>query len=195
MLERKHIKNMTLCLTAILALGASFGCAKKRTPPPDPVQVSTTNINERAVLIHRGDDGSRRYYRDNNGKLYYVDTAGAIHMIDRSPVVQQGPAGIYYIIDDDNIRYSTDDRGRLYYIDNSNRTIYIDDSGAGRVIDPLPIMRGGTYPKIDQVRSLNTCNEAWRKCTSRCDDDPGLSSKRSCLEKCDFQREQCLQPY
>lgn len=194
MQESRIHRTMLLCFAAILAVSATYGCAKKRTPP-EPTEATTTRVNERAVIVHRGDDGSRRYYRDNNGKLYYVDTAGAVHTIDRSPVVQQGPAGLYYIIDDDNVSYSTDDRGRLYYRDNSNRTVYIDDSSAGRVIDPLPIMRGDSYPRIEQVRSLSYCNESWRKCTSRCDDDPGLGSKRNCLENCDFQREQCLQPY
>lgn len=195
-------KMVLLCLTAILAIGVASGCVKRQKNPPDVAQSPAVNpnervvyANERAVIVHRGDDGSRRYYRDDNGKLYYVDQVGAVHTIERNARVERGTAGLYYIIDDDNVSYYTDQGGRLYYRDASGRGIFVEESGAGRVIDPLPILRGDTYPRIEHVRSLESCNDDWRKCSRKCDEDRGLGSKRSCLENCDYQREQCLKPY
>ncbi len=189
-------------LTAVLAIGVAAGCARKQRTPPDlterPVATPSPNVayvNERAVIVHRGDDGSRRYYRDDNGKLYYVDQNGAVHTIERNARVQRGTAGLYYIVDDDNISYYTGNDGRVYYRDVSGRDVYIEDSGAGRVIDPLPLLRGNTYPRIEHVRSLETCNDAWRKCSNKCNEGIGLNSNASCLENCDNQREQCLTPY
>jgi len=147
------------------------------------------------VIVHSRDESTRRYYRDDNGKLYYVDQNGTVNVIERQPRVERGTAGLYYIIDDDAVNYSTDERGRLFYREPSGRTVYVEESGAGKVIDPLPILRGQSYPRIEQVRSLEYCNDEWRKCSSRCDDAPGLGNKRSCLESCDYQREQCLKPY
>lgn len=193
---------LLLSLVAVLAIGVATGCARKQRTPPDLTErpaptpsPSVTYVNERAVLVHRGDDSSRRYYRDDNGKLYYVDQNGAVHTIERNARVERGSAGLYYIVDDDNVNYYTDKSGRLYYRDTTGRDVYIEDSGAGRVIDPLPILRGDTYPRIEHVRSLQTCNDAWRKCSNKCNDGIGLGSNTSCLENCDYQREQCLKPY
>jgi hypothetical protein len=164
------------------------------TSPQEPTQGATLSTNERAVIVHRGDEGARQYYRDANGNIYYVDQAGAIHMVDRPARVEHGAGGLYYIIDDDNVRYSTDENGRLYYRD-SGGVRYIEEGGSGRVIDPLPILQGNSYPRVEQVRSLESCNDEWRSCSTKCDNAPGLSNKRSCLENCDNQREQCLKPY
>ena len=197
----KH-RMLLFCLSAIVALTAASGCAKRSTTPPDPVKPVAVYPSERevysgerAVIVHRGDESPRRYYRDDRGKLYYVDQNGAVHDIERNARIERGTAGLYYIIDDDNVTYYTDERGRLFYKDTSGRGIYVEESGAGRVIDPLPILSGQSYPRIEHTRSLEYCNNAWRKCNSKCDDSPGLGNKRNCLENCDYEREQCLQPY
>lgn len=194
-MQSKHKYTMILSLTAILVLVVAWGCTRRNAAsPPTPMQGETLSTNERAVIVHPADDGTRRYYRDANGKIYYVDPNGAIHMVERKARVEQGVGGLYYIIDDDNVQYSKDENGRLYYQD-SGRTRYIEESGSGRVIDPLPIMRGDSYPPVQHVRSLETCNNEWRACSTKCDNAPGLNSKRACFENCDYQREQCLKPY
>jgi len=194
--QQRYTHHILLGMAAILIIAVASGCARKvKNPPEQPVPVANTYVNDRAVLVHRGDDGSRRYYRDESGKLYYVDQGGAVHVLESRTRVEQGPAGLYYIIDDDDVSYYTDDRGRLFYRDSAGRELFVEESEQGRVIDPLPLMRGSQYPRIEQVRSLSTCNGEWRKCVSRCDDSSALSNKRNCLENCDYQREQCLQPY
>ncbi|WP_243366400.1 hypothetical protein [Fundidesulfovibrio soli] len=185
-----------LCALILMAFIAASGCTRRDRTPPEPTAAVTTHTHERAVIVRNSNQGSQRYYRDENGKLYYVDQGGAIHEVERSARVERGTAGLYYIIDDDNVTYKTDESGRLYYRDTSSgRAIYVEDSGAGKVIDPLPILRGGSYPRIEHVRSLDYCNDAWRRCTSECDNSPGLNNKRNCFDNCDYQREQCLKPY
>jgi len=199
--------KLGLLLMGVVAILAT-GCAHKKAPVQEPTvaanpfsgeRVVYTNdsmtTNERVVVVHRGDDNSRRYYRDNNGKLYYVDRNGAIHDIDRAPKVERGALGLYYIIDDDNVSYNTDENGRLYYRDTSGRVMMIEDSGTGRVIDPLPILQSGSNPMVLHERSYEYCTDAWRRCMRQCDDVAGLSSKKNCLENCDYKREQCLKPY
>jgi hypothetical protein len=188
-------RTVMLSLTAIMILTVAWSCTRRNmAPPPAPTQGATLSTNERAVIVHRGDDGTRRYYRDENGKLFFVDQEGAVHSIERNARVEHGAGGLYYIIDDDNVQYSTDDNGRLYYRD-SGTVRYIEEGGSGRVIDPLPILQGGAYPRMEQVHSLESCNDDWRKCSTKCDNEPGLSNKRTCLENCDYHREQCLKPY
>ena len=201
-MKGRYRDTLVLCVAAILAVTVSYGCAKKNPAPPEPVRAAAVYpadkgviINERAVIVHRSDESTRRYYRDDRGKLYYVDQNGAVHDIESTARIERGVAGLYYIIDDDNVQYYTDQNGRLFFRDASGRHVYIEESGAGKVIDPLPILRGDSYPRIEHVRSLDYCNDAWRKCTTRCDDSPGLGNKRNCLENCDYQREQCLKPY
>lgn len=184
-----------LGVSAIVVVATTTGCVRARRPLPPEVVTTTQYIDDRAVIVHRSDDNQRRYYRDNDGKLYYVDDGGAVHSIDRNVRVERGTAGLYYIVDDDNDRYYTNEEGRLYYRDTSGGVIHIEESGAGRVIDPLPILRGESYPRIEHVRSLDYCNDTWRKCNSSCGRSSGLNSKRSCYSDCDYQREQCLKPY
>lgn len=135
------------------------------------------------------------YYRDGNGKIYYVDQSGRPVVVERNVRVERGNAGMYYIMDDDQVTYYTNEYGRLYYRDASGRDVFIEEAGAGTVIDPLPLLSGGVYPRVEQVRSLGYCNSEWRSCNARCYDPSGLGNRRSCLESCDYQREQCLKPY
>jgi hypothetical protein len=85
----KH-RTVLLSLFAIVALVAISACAKRTPPPPEPVKAAAVYpsgdvyVNERAVLVHRGDESPRRYYRDDRGKLYYVDQNGAVHDIERN---------------------------------------------------------------------------------------------------------------
>lgn len=195
MQRKRGLSCLILGMAALLVVAVTTGCVRNRRPPPPDVVTTSNNSDDRAVIVHRNDEGPRRYYRDNNGKLYYVDEAGSVHSIDRNVRVERGTAGLYYIVDDDNDRYYTNTEGRLYYRDSSGGAIHIEESGAGRVIDPLPILRGESYPRIEHVRSLDYCNDTWRKCNTSCDRSSGLSSKRTCFGDCDYQREQCLQPY
>lgn len=181
-------------MMSILAMALSTGCVRRLPPPPDTEEV-TTYTSDRAVVVRRNDGEQRQYYRDDNGKLYYVDTSGSINVIERNVRVERSTAGLYYILDDDNLDYYTDNNGRLYYRDNSGRNVYIEENTTEKVIDPLPILRGEYNPMIQHRRGLEYCNDNWRKCTNRCDDSRGLGSKRTCLGECDYQREQCLQPY
>lgn len=190
-----HRTTYLLGALTFLVLFVASGCARRTLSPPDAASSVTVYPNERAMIVHRGDEGQRLYYRDDNGRIYYVDQAGRPVVVERNMRVERGSAGMYYILDDDNIHYSTNESGRLYYRDNSGRDVYVEEAGAGRVIDPLPILRGGAYPRIEQVRSLDYCNSQWRTCNARCYDPSGLGNKRSCLENCDYQREQCLKPY
>lgn len=190
--------NRTVCLSGVLAFLIVFvasGCVRRTVPLVDSTSGVTVYQSDRAMVVHRGDEGQRLYYRDDNGRIYYVDQSGRPNMVDRNVRVERGTAGMYYILDDDNVSYYTNEHGRLYYRDTSGRDIYIEEAGAGKVIDPLPILRGDVYPRVAQVRSLDYCNNQWRTCTTGCYDASGLGSKRSCLENCDYKREQCLQPY
>jgi hypothetical protein len=191
-----NIRSMLLLsVVVVMALVAVSGCAKKVKAPPETAMEPTLRSEDRAVIVHRSDEGARHYYRDDKGKLYYIDQTGAVNVIERNPRVERGPAGLYYIIDDDNVNYSTDDSGRLYYRDSAGRMVYIEDSGAGKVIDPLPILRGDTYPKVEYLRSMDTCNDKWRSCLTKCNEYSGINGRRNCLDNCDAQREQCVRPY
>ena len=180
---------------SFLVLFVASGCVRRTMPPPEAASSVTVYQGERAMIVHRGDEGQRLYYRDDSGKIYYVDQSGNPIVVERNMRVERGTAGMYYILDDDNVTYYTNESGRLYYRDTSGRDIFIEEAGAGKVIDPLPILSGGAYPRIEHQRSLEYCNNQWRTCTTRCYDPSGLGNKRSCLENCDYQREQCLKPY
>jgi len=187
----------TLCLlsvVAFIALSVASGCVRRTTLSSDGSSVSVYQ-NDRAMIVHRGDEGDRLYYRDDNGKIYYVDQSGRPVVVERNVRVERGNAGMYYIMDDDQVTYYTNEYGRLYYRDPSGRDVFVEEAGAGRVIDPLPLLRGGVYPRVEQVRSLGSCNSEWRNCNARCYDPSGLGNRRSCLGSCDYQREQCLKPY
>jgi len=191
-----HVRNVLIGLVSALAVATVVSCARKPPPVPESASGTTTYPRDRAVIVHRGgDENIKQYYRDDNGKLYYVDKFGSVHVVEKTARIERGTAGLYYIIDDDNVTYSTDQSGRVYYRDNAGRTVFIEESGAGKVIDPLPILRGDSSTRVEHLRGLDFCNEAWRKCTNRCDEAQGLSSKRTCLENCDYQRDECLKPY
>ncbi|MBF0480657.1 MAG: hypothetical protein HQK81_14975 [Desulfovibrionaceae bacterium] len=185
-----HKNWFVFSLAAILLMAAASGCVRNGSSTTAATTPEPMDVRERAVIVHK-DDGSRRYYRDDNGKLYYVDQAGAVHTIERHTRVETGGNGLYYIVDDDNVNYRTDNNGRLFYRDDSGRKVYIEESGSGHVIDPLPLLRGESYPMIENARSLDSCNASWRTCTARCYDAADLSNRRSCLGECDIQRERC----
>ena len=189
-MRNRHERTLLLMgLAAILVLASACVRNDATTATTDPAPM---DVRERAVIVHRDDDGSRRYYRDDNGRLYYVDQAGTSHAVERHTRVETGDNGLYYIVGDDNVSYYTDDNGRLFYRDDSGRKVYIEDSGPGRVIEPLPILRGESYPRIENVQSLDSCNASWRTCTARCYDASDSSNRRICLGNCDSQREQCV---
>lgn len=190
-----HRLSYLLGSLAVLALFVAPGCVRRTTPLPDAEGNVTVYPNERAMIVHRSDEGQRLYYRDSNGKIYYVDQSGNPVIIEKTMRVERGTAGMYYILDEDNVTYSTNESGRLYYRDTSGRDIFIEEAGAGKVIDPLPILSGGAYPIIEQARSLEYCNNQWRIDSAKCYDAANRGNKRDCLEKCDYQREQCLRPY
>lgn len=180
---------------ALLALVVASGCVRRNALPPDAANTVAAYPSERAMIVHRGDEGQRLYYRDGNGKIYYLDQAGSPIIVERNMRVERGKAGMYYILDEDNVTYYTNEYGRLYYRDTSGRDIFLEEAGAGKVIDPLPLLSGSVYPKVEQARSLEYCNNQWRTCTAQCYDPSGLGNRRNCLENCDYQREQCLKLY
>lgn len=191
---RYHRSFWLLGSVVLLALAAGFGCVRRTTATSDTISSAPVYQSDRAMIVHRGDDSQRLYYRDDNGKIYFVDSSGKPNLIERNVRVERGNAGLYYIIDDDNVKYYTNDRGRLYYRDNSGRDVFIEESGTGAVIDPLPILRGEGYPRVEHIRSQPSCNSVWRQCTAQCYNSPGFTNSRPCLESCDTQRERCLNP-
>ncbi|MHC1789724.1 hypothetical protein [Solidesulfovibrio sp.] len=195
MKTQSYKQTYFFALLVFIVVLSAVGCVRRTTTPPAVASSVPVYPGERAMIVHRGDAGQRLYYRDDSGRIYYVDQSGNSVVVERNVRVERGTSGMYYILDDDNMHYYTNEHGRLYYRDTSGRDIFIEEAGAGKVIDPLPLLSGGVYPRIEQVRSLDYCNNQWRTCTTRCYDASNLGNKRSCLENCDYQREQCLKPY
>jgi len=124
-----------------------------------------------------------------------VDSKGGVHVIERNIRVEPGTGGLFAIIDDRNTRYYYDENNRLYYRNDAGNIVYAEESDSGKVIDPLPILRGDYSGRQMHLRSPEYCTGEWNKCMNRCDFPVGRGNKRTCLEECDFAREQCLQPY
>lgn len=186
----KKIMFVQALLVGAIAVLAISGCAQRSRTASDSSDTSTPVYTaERPVAVEAG---ARRYYRDDTGRLYYVEPSGSMRVIERRVRVEPATGGLYTIIDDNNTRYYYDETGRLFSRDDTGRLIYVEENSPGKVIDPLPILTGGHQM---QYRSVGFCTDEWKKCTSRCNDAPGLSNKRNCLEDCDFKRQQCLQPY
>jgi len=139
--------------------------------------------------------GPKRYYRDENGRLYHVDPQGGLRVIERNVRVEPGTGGLFAIIDDQNVRYYYDETGRLYYRDSGGKVLYVEESNAGKVIDPLPLLRGEYAGRNMHLRSPEFCRSELNKCMTTCDRASGLGNKKACLDDCDYKRELCLQPY
>ena len=195
MKTNSHRLPYVLGSLALLVLFVVSGCVRRTMPQPDTANRVTAYPSERAMIVHRSDGEQRLYYRDIDGKIYYLDQSGNHVVIEKTMRVERSNAGMYYILDDDNATYITNESGRLLYRDTSGRDIFIEEAGAGKVIDPLPFLSGGVYPRIEQTRSLEYCNNQWRIGSAKCHDASNRGNKRECLENCDYQREQCLRPY
>ena len=140
---------------------------------------------------------SKRYYRSANGQMYYVDDQGAVHTIARSGVVTtySGDTTVYYIEGDERPFYP-DETGRLYYRVPQGGIYYLDDTGPGKVIDPLPILRGTEFaPAIESGRSQTYCSSQWKKCSSQCSDLSREADRRACMDNCDIERGNCERSY
>lgn len=191
MIRQQHFQFCLMIVFGFVLIGAA-GCVK-RNRSGYVSSNGTTVYSEKRTMA--SEHGPRRYYRDENGRLYHVDQNGGLRVIERKVRVESGPSGLFSIIDDRNVRYYYDENNRLYYRDNSGNVLYIEESEPGKVIDPLPILRGDYSGRRMRLRSPDYCTGEWNKCMNRCDSSAGLGSRRSCLEECDFSREQCLQPY
>ena len=188
----KHALLMGLAI--IVVLTTAYGCARRTTSTAEKAKDTNLYPTERVMIVHGADEATRQYYRDDNGKIFYIDQNGPTRVIERSPRVERGAAGLYYIVDDNSDKYSVDDNGRLYYRDDLGNLKYIEDNEEGKVIDPLPLLRGESSSRIEYVQGLGSCNQQWRTCTSRCYDISGTNSRRECLNNCDIQRDQCVKP-
>lgn len=182
-------RSVLIGVVAVLALA---GCAQRQgtayNAPPTP-EPAVSSANHGVVF----QAGPRVYYHDDSGGLYYTDANGGLHMVERKLRVEQGTGGLYTIIGDNNERYHYDESGRIFYRDNAGRPIYVEEGIApGKPIDPLNILAPA---KPMRYRSDQYCSDEWNTCERHCDDSPGLTNKRNCLEDCDYKREQCLQPY
>ena len=139
----------------------------------------------------------KRYYRGTNGQLYYADDQGALHTIARQGVITtyNGDTNVYYIEGDERPFYP-DESGRLYYRSPEGRVYFLDDTGPGKVIDPLPILRGTEfYPGIESGRSQTYCSSQWKKCTSPCNDLHRAADRQVCIDNCNIERGNCERSY
>jgi hypothetical protein len=191
MIRQQHFQFYLMILIGFISMTAA-GCVHRNRSEYVSTDGTTVYSEDRAMA---SEQGPRRYYRDENGKLYHVDPNGGLHVIERKVRVEPGTSGLFSIVDDRNIRYYYDENNRLYYRDDAGNVLYIEESEPGKVIDPLPILRGEYSGRRMRLRSPDYCTGEWNKCMNRCDSSTELRSRRSCLEACDFSREQCLQPY
>lgn len=188
----RHKPKPQLLLFIVIMVAATVGCVRQNKVDyvsPDGSVVYSGNSYTQV------EPSTRRYYRDENGRLYHVDPKGGLRVIERNVRVEQETGGLFTIIDSNNIRYYYDENGRLYYRNDVGNILYVEDSAPGKVIDPLPILRGEYSGQSMRLRSPGYCTEEWNKCSIRCESTAGFGNKRDCLEQCDFAREQCLQPY
>lgn len=184
-----------LAITAVVML-VLCGCVKNGKTDADAITEGAPPSTGGAVIVERPGEATKRYYRDTQGKLYYVDPQGALHVIERTVAVESGGGGLYYVIEDDSIDYRRDSQGRIHYIDPQGRVVFIEESGPGQVIDPLPILRGSELrSRMESGRSASYCESEWKQCLDKCDKVSGSLHKKNCFETCDFQKTQCLKPY
>lgn len=191
MKNRDAIQLLQLFLFACMIITA-VGCVPRNRAYYTSTDGTAVYTGNNPVTV---DTGTRRYYRDENGRLYNVDPKVGLRVIERKVRVENRSDGLFTIVDDNNIRYYYDDTGRLYYRDNSGNIVYIEDSGEGKVIDPLPILRGDYSGRSMRLRDPGYCTNEWRQCMNSCNSTANLGNKRNCLEDCDYSREQCLMPY
>ena len=183
----KLLRFVAICTVAM----AAVGCAHQDRMASRSTDDSSAYSGDRTMSAES--TGTWHYYRDENGRLYHVDPKGGLHVIDRKVRVEPATGGLYTIIDDNNTRYYYDENNRLYYRDDQGNVRYIEDSAPGRVIDPLPILRGEYSNQNMRLRSVDSCTGEWRSCMDGCN---GSSlNRKECLENCDLGRERCLQPY
>jgi len=191
-MDKRHyfrlLQALFVCMAAILAMG----CAQRRYSATQPASGTVVNSTNRTMAVQ---GAPQRYYRDDNGTLYLVDANGNLRVIQRRVRVEPGARGVYAIIDENNVRYHHDENGRLYFRDNNGGILYLEDNVPGKVIDPIPLLQGRYSTPSSHLRSVEYCNGEWNACSNRCNDTPGMNNKRDCLGECDYQREQCLEPY
>jgi len=195
------MENMSRCLSVrllvatVVAVLALSGCARKSKTETGAMTESPPSSAGGTVTVQKIGDGSKRYFRDTQGRLYYVDPQGALHVIEKTVAIESG-GGLYYIIEDDSIDYRRDSQGRIHYVDPQGRVVFIEESGPGQVIDPLPILRGSELrSRMESGRSVSYCESEWKKCLDKCDKVSGSLNKKNCFENCDFQKTQCSKPY
>jgi hypothetical protein len=185
-------KRHLLCLLVLPALALlAAGCGRHdRTDTRSLAQASTPP--EKVVVV---EETPRRYFRDPGGQTYFADPQGGLHIIRERVRVEAGTGGLYYVVDENPVQYYVDESGRTYYYGTGRSVVYLEESGPGHVIDPLPILRGSSVNnRMETGRSMVYCDSQWKKCVEKCDSAPGLSNKKNCLENCDYDKEQCLRP-
>lgn len=191
----RSIRRATLFGLLLAGFLALSGCVQRNKTDTSTL-AQAAPPGETAGVVQGVATGPHRYYQDAAGQLYYVDSGGALHTIQKTVRVETGGGGLYYVIDENPIRYYADETGRLYYYTPGREVIYLEESGPGHVINPLPILSGSSvYKKLESGRSVTYCDSEWRKCIANCDEAPGLTNKRNCLDNCDYQKNQCLSPY
>lgn len=194
MRSKRHLLCVLVLPAVVLAMLAA-GCGRRDRTDTRSLAQAPAPSEERAVVVQQGYEAPRRYFRDTGGQLYYADPQGGLHIIQRTERVETGTGGLYYVVDDNPIQYYVDDSGRMYYYGSERSVIYLEESGPGHVIDPLPILRGSSVSnRIETGRSMVYCDSQWKKCVQNCDSAPGLANKKNCIENCDYDKEQCLRP-
>jgi hypothetical protein len=187
---RHYVKLLQLVAIGAFALAVA-GCVQQDRTVSKSTGDSSPYSGDRTLSAQS--TGSWHYYRDDTGRLYHVDPQGGLHVIDRKVRVEPATGGLYTIIDDNNTRYYYDETNRLYYRDDRGDVRYIEESAPSRVIDPLPLLRGEYSNQNMRLRSVDYCTGEWRSCMDTC--KGSTLNRKKCLENCDFNREQCLQPY
>lgn len=191
-MKRQYDTRIQMLFFIGIMIITAVGCVPRNKSNYDSSYGSATYSQKNYVAV---EPSTRRYYRDENGRLYHVDPKGGLRVIERQVRVEQGTGGLFTIIDNNNTRYYYDETGRLYYRDDIGNIIYVEESDSGKVIDPLPILRGDYSGQSMRLRSPRYCTGEWNTCLNHCEHPVGLGNKRACFEQCDFAREQCLRPY
>ena len=159
----KRHGEFQLSLTFFLGVMAIMmvGCVPRNRAEYAPTEGATAFSGDRTMVV---EPGPKRYYRDENGRLYHVDPQGGLRVIERNVRVEPGTGGLFAIIDDQNVRYYYDETGRLYYRDSGGKVLYVEESNAGKVIDPLPLLRGEYAGRNMHLRSPEFCRSELNKC-------------------------------
>lgn len=191
-MNKRHYFKLLQVIVVGFAGILVMGCAQRRYSTAPPASVTTVNATSRTMTVQAP---PQRYYRDDSGTLYLVDANGNLRIIQRRVRVEPGASGVYAIIDENNVRYHHDENGRLYYRSDTGGILYVEEHVPGKVIDPIPLLQGRYSTPSSKLRTVEYCNAEWNTCSNHCNDSPGMTNKRDCLGECDYQREQCLQPY